>query len=60
MAKCSHSQARTVTGGTPNGQVYVYRRGATTWLDIETEKGFDVDTKEDFDAAERDMLRRFA
>lgn len=60
MVRSPSTQSRSVTNGAPNGQCYIYVRGATAWLDIETEKGFDVDTQEDFDAAERDMLRRFA
>lgn len=53
-------QVRSVTDGKPNGQCYVYRRGVTGWIDIETEKGHDIDTLEDFHAAERNMQRRFA
>lgn len=53
-------QARSVTNGVPNGQCYVYRKGHEGWIDIETEKGHDIDTLEDFEAAERDMMRRFA
>lgn len=53
-------QVRSVTNGVPNGQCYVYRRGHEGWIDIETEKGHDIDTLEDFEAAERDMMRRFA
>lgn len=60
MVKHSTTQARTVTAGKPNGQCYIFRRNATAWLDIETSIGFDVDTAQDFEAAERDMLRRFA
>ncbi len=52
-------QARSTTGGTPNGQCYVYRRGKEGWTDIETERGVDIDTLEQFEAAEQDMLRRF-
>lgn len=60
MVNRSKSQVRSTTAGEPNGQCYIFRRNATAWLDIETAKGFDVDTREDFDAAERHMLRRFA
>jgi CMP-N-acetylneuraminic acid synthetase len=52
-------QARSVTNGVPNGQCYVYRKGATGWTDIETEKGFDIDVLADFEEAEKHMLRRF-
>ena len=52
-------QVRSVTDGKPNGQCYVYRRGHEGWIDIETEKGHDIDTLEQFEEAERDMLRRF-
>lgn len=53
-------QVRSVTNGVPNGQCYVYRKGHEGWIDVETEKGHDIDTLEDFEAAERDMMRRFA
>lgn len=53
-------QVRSVTNGVPNGQCYVYRRRHGGWIDVETEKGHDIDTLEDFEAAERDMMRRFA
>lgn len=53
-------QVRSVTNGVPNGQCYVYRRGHEGWIDVESEKGHDIDTLEDFEAAERDMMRRFA
>lgn len=52
-------QARSVTNGKPNGQCYVYRRGHTGWIDIETERGHDIDTLEDFIEAEKAMLERF-
>lgn len=52
-------QVRSVTNGQPNGQCWVYRRGQTEWVDVETEIGHDIDTLEDFQAAEMDMLRRF-
>lgn len=52
-------QVRSVTNGVPNGQCYVYRRGHEGWIDVESEKGHDIDTLEDFEAAERDMMRRF-
>ena len=51
-------QVRSVTDGQPNGQCYVYRRGATGWVDMETERGHDIDTLEDFEWAERDFSRR--
>lgn len=50
---------RSVTGGAPNGQCYIYRRGATQWIDIETEKGHDIDTLDQFTEAEKSMLERF-
>lgn len=53
-------QVQSVTNGAPNGQCYIYRRGATGWDTIETDPGHDIDTLEDFEAAERDMMRRFA
>lgn len=53
-------QVRSVTDGKPNGQCYVYRKGHEGWIDVETEKGHDIDTLADFEAAEQDMLRRFA
>jgi hypothetical protein len=53
-------QVRSVTNGKPNGQCYVYRRGHEGWIDIETEQGHDIDTLEQFNAAEQDMMRRFA
>lgn len=53
-------QVRSVTNGVPNGQCYVYRKGHEGWTDIETEQGHDIDTLEQFQAAEQDMLRRFA
>lgn len=53
-------QVRSVTNGEPNGQCWVYRRGHEGWIDIETEKGHDIDMLADFEAAERDMMRRFA
>lgn len=52
-------QVRSVTNGKPNGQCYVYRKGHTGWIDIETEQGHDIDTLEDFEAAEKDMMRKF-
>lgn len=52
-------QVRSVTNGVPNGQCYVYRKGHEGWIDIETEKGWDIDVLADFEAAEQDMLRRF-
>lgn len=52
-------QVRSVTNGKPNGQCYVYRKGHEGWIDIESEKGHDIDTLEDFEAAEQDMMRRF-
>ncbi len=51
---------RSVTNGLPNGQCWVFRKGVTGWTDIETEKGHDIDTLADFEAAEADMMRRFA
>jgi hypothetical protein len=30
------------------------------WTDIETEKGHDIEVLADFEAAEQDMMRRFA
>jgi CMP-N,N'-diacetyllegionaminic acid synthase len=53
-------QVRSVTNGQPNGQCWVYRKGHAGWIDIETEHGHDIDTLEDFQSAEQDMLRRFA
>jgi CMP-N-acetylneuraminic acid synthetase len=53
-------QVRSVTNGVPNGQCYVYRKGHEGWIDIETERGHDIDTLEQFQAAEQDMMRRFA
>jgi CMP-N-acetylneuraminic acid synthetase len=53
-------QVRSVTNGVPNGQCYVYRKGVMGWTDIETEKGHDIDVLADFEAAEQDMMRRFA
>lgn len=53
-------QVRSVTNGQPNGQCWIYRKSHTGWIDIETEKGHDIDVLADFEAAERDMLRRFA
>ena len=52
-------QCRSVTNGEPNGQVFVYRRGHEGWVDVETERGWDIDVQSDFDAAEADMLKRF-
>ena len=49
---------RSVTNGKPNGQCYVYRRGMEM-VDVETEQGHDIDTLEQFQDAEQDMLRRF-
>ena len=49
---------RSVTNGSPNGQCYIYRAGQAMG-DVETEQGHDIDTLEQFNAAERDMLRRF-
>ncbi len=65
---------RSVTDGKPNGQCYVWRHVPThglsskyeSWTgvpvleDIETERGFDIDLLSDFEAAEQEMLRRFA
>lgn len=53
-------QVRSVTNGEPNGQCWVYRRGVESWIEVETERGWDIDTLADFEAAERDMMRRFA
>ena len=53
-------QVRSVTNGAPNGQCWVYRKGHEGWIDIETEKGWDIDVLSDFQAAEQDMMRRFA
>lgn len=53
-------QVRSVTNGQPNGQCWVYRKGNAGWIDIETKRGHDIDTLEQFQAAEQDMLRRFA
>lgn len=50
---------RSVTNGKPNGQCYVYRKGMKM-VDVETERGHDIDTLEQFQAAEQDMMRRFA
>lgn len=50
---------RSVTDGKPNGQCYVYRRGMEM-VDVETEHGHDIDDLEQFLAAERDMMWRFA
>lgn len=55
----SGESCRSVTNEVPNGQCYVFRMGRRCVLNTETEKGHDIDTLEDFDAAERDMLRRF-
>ncbi len=52
-------QVRSVTDGKPNGQCYVYRKGHEGWIDIETERGHDIDVLDDFIAAEQDMLKRF-
>jgi hypothetical protein len=52
-------QVRSVTNGQPNGQCWVYRKGHAGWIDIETERGHDIDVLADFEAAEQDMLRRF-
>lgn len=52
-------QVRSVTDGKPNGQCYVYRRGHEGWIDIETEKGHDIDVEADFIAAEKYMLEKF-
>ena len=52
-------QVRSVTNGVPNGQCYVYRKGVTGWTDIETPIGVDIDTLQQFEEAEKDMLRRF-
>lgn len=49
---------RSVTNGEPNGQCYVYRR-EMTMADVETERGHDIDTLEQFEAAERHMMERF-
>lgn len=50
---------RSVTNGKPNGQCYIYRKGMEM-VDVETEQGHDIDTLEQFQAAEQDMMRRFA
>lgn len=52
-------QVRSVTDGIPNGQCYVYRKGHTGWIDIETEKGFDIDYESDFNEAEKYMMEKF-
>jgi len=59
MLMAHGGQVRSVTDGKPNGQCYVYRKGHEGWIDIETERGHDIDTLEDFIAAEQDMLKRF-
>jgi N-acylneuraminate cytidylyltransferase len=50
-------QVRSVTDGLPNGQCYLYRRNGGPWVGLPTDKGHDIDTAEDFAAAERDMLK---
>ena len=49
---------RSVTDGVPNGQCWVFRDGMQQ-VDVETNKGHDIDTLEQFNAAEQDMLRKF-
>ena len=52
-------QCRSVTNGEPNGQCWIYRRGATEWVDVETERFHDIDTLEQFNEAEKAMMERF-
>ena len=52
-------QVRSVTNGQPNGQCWVYRRGVTEWVDVETEQGHDIDTLEQFNEAEKAMMEKF-
>jgi len=52
-------QVRSVTNSEPNGQCYIYIRDQYGWMDVETDAGFDIDTLEQFLAAEQDMMRRF-
>lgn len=52
-------QVRSVTNGVPNGQCYVYRKGHEGWIDVETERGVDIDTLSDFEAAEKQMMEKF-
>jgi hypothetical protein len=56
----SGESCRSVTNGEPNGQCYVFRKGRRFVHDIETSQGHDIDTLEQFQAAEQDMMRRFA
>lgn len=53
-------QVRSVTDGVPNGACFVYRRGMEGWTDIETPPVEDIDTLDQFIAAEKEMLKRFA
>ncbi len=53
-------QVRSVTNGVPNGACYVYRKGVAGWTDVETPPVEDIDTLEQFIAAEKEMLKRFA
>lgn len=50
---------RSVTDGKPNGQCYVYRRDIPM-LDVETDKGHDIDTADQFIEAENAMMESFS
>lgn len=49
---------RSTTNGTENGQCWVFRKGMEM-VNVETFPGDDIDTEEDFLAAERKMMERF-
>lgn len=50
---------RSVTKGIPNGQIYIYCKGFSDFVDVETECGHDINDIDDFNSAERYMMRRF-